>query len=209
VPSFETSASTASEDAVTLTGACSCHGEARHAFQIERLAANDLFDACSSTADAYSELKRLAAIYLRRERSDHTLQVTALVHEAYLRLAGQPADHWQDRAHFLAGAARVMRRILTDHARRHRALKRGAGRENLRYDDFLLTDESGRHPMHHLDEALIRLTAFAPRQAQVVELRFFGGMTEDEIATHLGVCSRTIKRDWTIAKAWLHAELAP
>ena len=197
------------EDVALLTGACSCHGEARHAFQTAKLAANDHFDTCCSTADSYSELKRLAAIYLRRERSDHTLQVTALVHEAYLGLAGQPADRWQDRVHFLAGAARVMRRILTDHARRHRALKRGAGRENLRYDDFPLADNRGRHPMCHLDEALIRLTAFAPRQAQVVELRFFGGMTEDEIATHLGVCSRTIKRDWTIAKAWLHAELAP
>lgn len=208
MPTFEISAFTAGEDVALLTGACSCHDEARYALQTAQLPANDIFGACTSTADAYTDLKRLASIYLRRERSDHTLQATALVHEAYLRLAGQPEDHWQDRVHFLAGAARVMRRILTDHARRHRALKRGAGRENLRYDDFPLAEESGRHPMHHLDEALIRLTAFAPRQAQVVELRFFGGMTEDEIAAHLGVCSRTIKRDWTIAKAWLHAELA-
>ena len=159
-------------------------------------------------AGVYLELKRLAGVYLRRERADHTLQATALVHEAYLRLASQPASRWQDRAHFLAGAARIMRRILTDHARHHRALKRGAGRENLRYDDLQLSSCPERRQIRHLDEALIRLTSFAPRQAQVVELRFFGGMTEDEIAAHLGVCSRTVKRDWTIAKAWLHGELA-
>ena len=162
-----------------------------------------------SIFDVYTELKRLAGAYLRRERSGHTLQVTALVHEAYLKLAGRPAGSWQDRAHFLAGAATVMRRILTDHARRHRALKRGAGREDVCYNDFPLADGRQSCQFRDLDEALLRLSTFAPRQAQVVELRFFGGMTEDEIATHLGVCSRTIKRDWTIAKAWLHGELAP
>jgi len=157
----------------------------------------------------YTELKRLAASYLRRERPDHTLQATALVHEAYLRLAGQPDPNWNNRSHFFAMAARVMRRILTDHGRLHRASKRGAGRTKLNIDLVAIVGEEPSGEIEDLDEALTRLAAFAPRQAQVVEMRFFGGMTEDEIAEILKLSSRTIKRDWIIARAWLFGELVP
>jgi len=177
---------------------------------LAEVGSNDSLEcAHGSVTENYSELKRLAAIYLRRERSGHILQATALVHETYLKLAARPPDHWHDRAHFLASAAKVMRWILADDGRRHRALKRGAGMGDLQYDDFSFADSRGHDQMGQLNEALTRLAKFAPRQAQVVELRFFGGMTEDEIANHLGLCSRTIKRDWTIAKAWLYGELTP
>ena len=168
----------------------------------ERSAEDDLIPS------VYGDLKRLAAGYLRTERAGHTLQATALVHEAYLKLAGQRRPCWQDRAHFFAMAARIMRRILTDHARQHRALKRGAGQVDLPLEDVLLADDEADTMMQHLDEALHRLATFAPRQAQVVELRFFGGLTEQEIAAHLDICGRTVKRDWTLARAWLHGELA-
>lgn len=174
---------------------------------LHRLAAGDKSAEAELVPSVYAELKRLAAGFLRRERPDHTLQPTALVHEAYLKLAGQQVPHWQDRSHFFAMAATVMRRILTDHARQHRALKRGAGQIDLKLEDLQLAGEGERELIQDLDEALNRLALFAPRQALVVELRFFGGMTEDEIAIHLAVCSRTIKRDWTIAKAWLYGEL--
>ncbi len=168
----------------------------------ERSAEDDLIPS------VYGDLKRLASGYLRAERAGHTLQATALVHEAYLKLAGQRRPGWQDRAHFFAMAARIMRRILTDHARQHRALKRGAGQVDLPLEDVLLADDEAGTMMQHLDEALHRLATFAPRQALVVELRFFGGLTEQEIAAHLDICGRTVKRDWTLARAWLHGELA-
>ncbi len=156
----------------------------------------------------YTELKRLAASYLRREREGHTLQATALVHEAYLKLARLDELEWQNRNHFFAVAATVMRRILTDHARQHRAARRGAGRAKLNIDDVVVIGPSPSSEIDALDEALTRLAAFAPRQAKVVEMRFFGGMTEDEIAEILNLSSRTIKRDWIIARAWLYGELA-
>ena len=174
---------------------------------LDRLAAGDKSAEAELVPSVYAELKRLAAGFLRRERPDHTLQPTALVHEAYLKLAGQQTPHWQDRTHFFAMAATVMRRILTDHARQHRALKRGSGQVDLKLEDLQLANEEECELVQYLDVALNRLALFAPRQALVVELRFFGGMTEDEIALHLAVCSRTIKRDWTIAKAWLYGEL--
>ncbi len=174
---------------------------------LHRLVAGDKSAEAEFVPSVYAELKRLAAGFLRRERPDHTLQPTALVHEAYLKLAGQQTPHWQDRSHFFAMAATVMRRILTDHARQHRALKRGAGQIDLKLEDLQLAGDEECELVQDLDEALNRLALFAPRQALVVELRFFGGMTEDEIALHLAVCSRTIKRDWTIAKAWLYGEL--
>ena len=174
---------------------------------LRRLASGDKSAEAELIPVVYSELKRLASGYLRRERADHTLQATALVHEAYLKLAGQRAPHWRDRAHFFAMAARIMRRILTDHARQHRAAKRGSGQTDLPLDEIQLTCGGEGDLIHALDEALNRLAAFAPRQAMVVELRFFGGMTEAEIAGHLDICGRTVKRDWTIAKAWLFGEL--
>jgi len=174
---------------------------------LQRIAAGDQKAASELIPKTYEDLKRLAATYLRRERPGHTLQATALVHETYLKLAGRSSPTWQDRTHFFALAARIMRRILTDHARQHRAQKRGSGRVEVSLDRISLANGSGHFLMEDLDEALTRLAGFAPRQAKVVELRFFGGMTEDEIAAHLEVCSRTIKRDWTVARAWLFGEL--
>ncbi len=193
-----------------LTELAPCRDEV--AALMQRLTATDTTqDATQDSGllpEIYGELRRLAAGYLRQERAGHTLQATALVHEAYLKLAGQRNTHWQDRAHFFAVAARIMRRILTDHARHHRALKRGAGQIDLQLEDVQMPEEDGGDRLQHLDDALNRLAEFAPRQAKVVELRFFGGMTEREIADHLEICGRTVKRDWTIARAWLHAELA-
>ncbi len=156
---------------------------------------------------AYADLKRLAASYLRQERRGHPLEATALVHEAYLRMVAAPENYWQDRSHFFATAATIMRRILTDQARHRCALKRGAGGVDLSLESIQVAgaEENRRDD---LDEALTRLAAFAPRPAKVVELRFFGGLTEDEIAVRLEVCSRTVKRDWTVAKAWLYDALS-
>lgn len=175
---------------------------------LRRLAAGDKSAEAELMPTVYLDLKRLAAGYLRRERQDHTLQATALVHEAYLKLAGQHAPRWQGRSHFFAMAAKIMRRILTDHARQHRAQKRGCGQAELELEGLQVAVEEDCDLIHHLDEALDRLALFAPRQAQVVELRFFGGMTEEEVAAHLEVGRRTVKRDWSIAKAWLQGELA-
>lgn len=160
------------------------------------------------TLATYSELKRLAAGYLRRERPDHTLEATALVHEAYLRLQATARSPWQDETHFLATAAITMRRILTDHARRTLSQKRGGGMVPVPLEEFHATTAEESDLIRHLDEALTRLARFAPRQAHIVELRFFGGMTDEEIARHLRLCTRTVKRDWLIAKAWLYGELA-
>lgn len=175
---------------------------------LRRLSVGDKEAEAELMRGTYSELKRLAAIYLRHERPDHTLQATALVHEAYLKLAGQHSAKWQGRSHFFGIAAKIMRRILTDHARQHRALKRGAGQADLNVDDVTIPDQGEARILQNLDEALTRLASFAPRQAKVVELRFFGGMTELEVAQHLNICPRTVKRDWTVAKAWLYGELA-
>ena len=155
----------------------------------------------------YGDLKRLAASYLRQERQGHLLDATGLVHETYLRMVASRETHWQDRSHLLAIAARIMRHILTDHARHRCALKRGAGRVDLAIESIQIAGAE-ENRLDHLDAALTRLAAFAPRPAKVVQLRFFGGMTEDEVADHLEVCSRTVKRDWTVAKAWLRVELS-
>ena len=158
----------------------------------------------------YADLRQMAAKYLRRERRDHTLQATALVHEAYLRLVGRKeAGGWRGRTHFFATSAQVMRRILTDHARQTKAVKRGAGLPELELDDALLIGGQDCRMIADLDEALTRLGEFAPRQARVVEMRFFGGMSEEEIAQELDVSTRTVKRDWNVAKAWLYGELVP
>ena len=154
----------------------------------------------------YAELRGLARGYLRRERRDHSLPPTALVHEAYLKLVDQRRVRWQNRAHFFAIAAHVMRRLLVDHARAHRAIKRGAGLK-VPLDDV----DGGIDPLDidvlALDVALERLAAIDKRQSRQVELRFFGGLTSDEIAAVIGVAPRTVKRDWALAKAWLSREL--
>ena len=155
----------------------------------------------------YRELKRLASACLRRERQGHTLQATALVNEAYLRLSDQKDVAWTGRTHFFAIAARIMRRILADYARQRNAGKRGGGRPHLSLDEELHVTDSQCALIEGLDEALQRLAQLDSRQAQVVEMRFFGGLTEEEIAEVLGVSSRTVKRDWMMARAWLYGEL--
>lgn len=156
----------------------------------------------------YDELRQLARSYLQRERSDHTLQATGLVHEAYLRLVDQTVTTWQNRAHFLAVAAQVTRRILVDHARRHRAEKRGGGGEKLAYDDEEVTAAAARSfNLIALDDALQDLARFDARQSRVVELRFFGGLTTEEIGEALEISPRTVKREWRMARAWLRREV--
>jgi RNA polymerase sigma-70 factor, ECF subfamily len=155
----------------------------------------------------YGELHRMAARYMRRERPDHTLQATALIHEAYVDLIDQHNKDWQNRAHFYGVAANVMRRILIDYARTHRTAKRGGLNQKLSLDDALPLTSQQSDELIALDEALARLAQFDPRQSKVVELRFFGGLSEEEAAQVLGVSSRTVKRDWRLAKTWLYGEL--
>lgn len=155
----------------------------------------------------YAELHRLAAHYLRGESPDHTLQPTALVHEAYLRLTCMQKIDWQSRSHFFATAAIAMRRILVDHARAQRAEKREGFREAISLEDALVVSPERSHDLVALDEALHRLAEMDPRPVKVVEMRFFGGMSEDEIAHALGISVRTVKRDWRAAKAWLYDQV--
>ena len=155
----------------------------------------------------YDELHRLARGQMRHERADHTLQATALVHEAYLRLVNQPQRTWQNRAHFIAVAAQVMRRILVDYARARRTSKRGSAPQRVPLEEPLLFTEEQSDDLVSLDEALERLAQFDHRQSRVVELRFFGGLTAEETAEVLGISSKTVKRDWTVARAWLHREV--
>lgn len=185
-----------------------CPGPAEVTHLLMRLTEGDGSAEDELLPAVYGELRRLAAAYLRHERANHTLQATALVHEAFLRLTSQRSVRWQDRSHFFAIAARLMRRILTDYARHHRALKRGSGQPDLALEEVFLIEDETQLRLQHLDDALNRLARFAPRPAKVVELRFFGGMTECEIAHHLEICGRTVKRDWTFARAWLQGELA-
>lgn len=155
----------------------------------------------------YEELRRLADGYMRRERGDHTLQATALVHEAYLKLVEQRSVDWKSRAHFFGIAAQVMRRILVDHARGHLRGKRGAGLQEVPIDEALVFVPEQSLELIKLDEALERLTKLDPRQGKIVELRFFGGLTVEQTADLLGISPKTVKRDWSIAKAWLHGEV--
>jgi RNA polymerase sigma factor (TIGR02999 family) len=155
----------------------------------------------------YGELRRIARGYLARERRDHTLQTTALVHEAYLKLVDQRRVRWQNRAHFFGVAAQMMRRILVDHARARRAGKRGAGVETVALE---LTPELSAKPtvdILGLDAALDRLAALDPRQGRLVELRFFGGLSIEEAAEVMALSPATLTRDWTMAKAWLFKEM--
>jgi RNA polymerase sigma factor (TIGR02999 family) len=155
----------------------------------------------------YKELRRLAAHHLMRERRNHTLQPTGLVHEVYLRLAGEEPVSFESWAHFRGIAARVMRRILVEHARARGAHKRGGGWVRVSLEDNLQLSESRCLDFGVLDEALERLSAFDARQAKLVELRFFGGMTLEEAAQDLGLSLATVKREWALARAWLRREL--
>jgi RNA polymerase sigma factor (TIGR02999 family) len=155
----------------------------------------------------YDELHRMAVRQMHREHGGHTLQATALVHEAYLRLCGSETIEWQDRAHFFAVVAQQMRRVLVDHARRRQAEKRGAGQVHFSLSEFdgeVLHSETG---LLSLDEALTRLRSLDERAAQVVELRYFGGFSESEVAQALNISVATMKRDWTFARAWLSSQL--
>jgi RNA polymerase sigma factor (TIGR02999 family) len=156
----------------------------------------------------YGELRRLAAHYMRSERGNHTLQPTALVNEAYTRLVQQPQIPWQSRAHFFATASHLMRHILVDHARARRAGKRGGLQRQVTLDDALLPSSERTMDVLILDEALENLAQFDSRQARIVELHFFGGLTFAEIALVLKVTERTVKRDWSMARAWLKGELS-
>jgi RNA polymerase sigma factor (TIGR02999 family) len=155
----------------------------------------------------YDELRQLARQYLQRERPDHTLQATGLVHEAYLRLVDQSTTTWQNRAHFFGVAAQVMRRILVDYARARRAKKRGGGWEKLAFDEALAPSMERNVDLIALDDALKDLLALDPRQSQIVELRFFGGLSNEEIGEVLDVSPTTVKREWRMAKAWLRREI--
>ena len=156
----------------------------------------------------YPELRRFAGGYLRRERYDHTLQATALVHETYMKLTGMEDVGWQSRSHFFATAANAMRRILVDYARARRAGKREGFREAMSLDETLVVSPARSAEWIAVHEALEQLAKIDARRSQVVEFRYFGGMSEEEIALALGVSVRTVKRDWRTAKAWLYNELS-
>jgi RNA polymerase sigma factor (TIGR02999 family) len=156
----------------------------------------------------YDELRVLAGRQLRGQQADRTLNVTALISEAYLRMVDQTGVEWTDRAHFFAYAARAMRAVLVDYARRRGALKRGRGFQHVPLDDNDIAVDQQAELLVALDDALTRLGALSERLARTVEYRFFGGLTEEETAAVLGVSDRTVRRDWLKARAWLHTELA-
>jgi RNA polymerase sigma-70 factor, ECF subfamily len=156
----------------------------------------------------YSELHRLARAYMRRERADHTLQATALINEAYLRLAGEDID-WIDRAHFIGLAAHVMRQVLVDYARQHNAERRAGGLHRVEMNDDLAISPDRLDEIASIDQALTRLAAHNSRQARVVELRYFGGLSVEQISAILEVAPRSVKRDWSLARIFLSRELNP
>jgi RNA polymerase sigma-70 factor (ECF subfamily) len=156
----------------------------------------------------YEELRRLASSYFRRERGDHTLQPTALVHEAYMKMVDQRVIRWESRGHFLGVAATLMRRILLDYARSHDAQKRGGAQQKVLLEDGMALTEQRAVEMIALDGALTRLAEIDPEQSRIVELRFFGGLSVEETAEILGMSTATVKRYWNSAKAWLYREIA-
>jgi RNA polymerase sigma factor (TIGR02999 family) len=156
----------------------------------------------------YDELRRIASRYMKRERAGHTLQTTALVNEAYLHLVGQQNVEWQNRAHFFAVAAQVMRHLLVDHARSRNYAKRGGGAQQVTLDETAVISEDRYADLLALDEALSKLAAMDSRKSQLVELRYFGGLSAAETAEVLGVSEITVKREWLKAKAWLYRELS-
>jgi RNA polymerase sigma factor (TIGR02999 family) len=158
------------------------------------------------TPIVYDELHRLARRYMKRERPGHSLQTTALVNEAYMRLADYRRMQWQDRAHFFAASAQVMRRILVEYARRHN-LKRGGGVQHVSLEEAAMLGGDEGADLVALDDAMHMLARIDPRKVQVVEMRFFGGLTVEETAEVLKISPKTVKRDWRVAKAWLYREL--
>lgn len=155
----------------------------------------------------YNELRRVARSLLARQRSDHTLQSTALVHEAYLRLVGRSSVHFENRAHFFAVSSQLMRRILVDHARKHNAAKRGGNNLTLVLDESVALPAKTEIDLTVLDDALNQLAVLDSRQATIVEMRFFGGLSIEETAYVLNISPATVKREWTTARSWLYAEM--
>jgi len=156
----------------------------------------------------YAELHRIASAFMRRERSGHTLQPTALINEAYLRLVGEDIE-WTNRAHFIGLTAHIMRRVLVDYARQHNAERRAGGLKRVQLDDNLAISPERLDEVLFLDGAMAKLAAKSPRQARVVELRYFGGLSVEQIAEILNVAPRSVKRDWALARIFLFAELTP
>ena len=156
----------------------------------------------------YDQLRILARDLMSQERPDHTLQATALVHEAYLKLVDQTRVDWRGRSHFFAVAAQAMRRILVDHARQHQAAKRGGRRERNTLDEELVTGRQQEEDLLALEDALVKLAELDPRQAEMVELRFFGGLSVAEVAEALGMSKRSVEREWTMVRSWLRRELS-
>ena len=156
----------------------------------------------------YEELRKVAQARMRRERADHTLQSTALIHEAYVKLVNQRRVRWRNRGHFFAVASNLMRRILVDHARARAYMKRGGGAQRVSFDEVAIADEERGAQLLAIHQALTELERLDRRQARVVELRYFGGLTIEEIAEVTGISVATVKREWSSAKAWLHRELA-
>ncbi|MGD9630569.1 MAG: sigma-70 family RNA polymerase sigma factor [Pyrinomonadaceae bacterium] len=154
------------------------------------------------------ELRRLARNYMRRQNADHTLQTTALVNEAFLRLVDSNRVNWQDRNHFFAICAQLMRRILVDFARKKKSLKRGGDGVHITLNENVDVADEKAADVVALDEALVRLAALNQRQSSIVELRYFGGLTEEQIAETLDISTRTVRRDWNLARAWLYRELS-
>ena len=173
---------------------------------LRQLRSGDQDAAGKLIAAVYGELRQVAARAMRSERPGHTLQPTALVHEAFLKLAGSAGVEWRDRAHFFGVAARLMREILVDYARKHGAAKRGSG-VRITLDDSLLISEDRLGDVVAIDEVVKRLEALDPRQGHIVELRFFGGLSVEEVAEVMQISTPTVKREWQSAKAWLHREL--
>lgn len=174
---------------------------------LRAIGAGDANAAATLLEIVYPELRRLAHGYMQNERSDHTLQATALVHEAYIQMVDWKNVTWQNRAHFFAVAAKVMRNILVDHARQRNAQKRGGGIHTLALDDALSFPDDKELDIVSLDDALLELAEFDEQQSRIVELRFFGGLTIEETAHTLGISDSSVKRDWRIAKAWLYNRL--
>ncbi len=174
---------------------------------LNKLAEGDREAAAKLIPLVYEELCNLAARCLRHDRPDQTLRTTALVHEAYLKLSSQRKTKWRNRSQFFAVASQLMRRILVDYARAQQRRKRGGKQQKLSLDEVLLVSPDRTDELLAVNESLSRLEKLDPRQARVVELRYFGGLTEEEAADALGVSRKTVIREWTIAKAWLHGDL--
>jgi len=176
-------------------------------FLLNKLADGDQEAGAKLVPLVYNELRRLAARCLQRERENHTLQATALVHEAYIKLTAQRSARWQNRAQFFALAAQAMRRILVDYARTQQRIRRGGKQQKVTLDEALLISPDRTEELIAVHESLSRLEKLDPRQSRIVELRYFGGLTVEEVAEVLGVSSKTVTREWNTARAWLYGDL--